>query len=63
MRAKIFYGKPSSLFFDVQLLGDDGARNIAALLQQRGIDFEFILDEGSVILKGSALGIQKPIAL
>lgn len=41
----------------------DGAGSIAALLKQRGIEFEFIIDEGTMIMKGSALGIQKPLAL
>lgn len=47
----------------MQVRGVFGAGEIAAILEQRGIDFEFILDEGTMIFKGSALGMQKPLAL
>jgi carboxypeptidase PM20D1 len=48
---------------DVQVQGTNGAANIARVLEERGIEFEFILDEGTVILEGSIVGAPKPLAL
>lgn len=48
---------------DEEVSGRDGARNIAALLRQRGVRPEFILDEGGAIVEGMVEGISAPIAL
>ena len=47
----------------LQSTGVDGAAIIGRLLTERGIHFEFILDEGTIILDGSSLGTKKPVAL
>ncbi|HYU36067.1 MAG TPA: M20 family peptidase [Thermoanaerobaculia bacterium] len=48
---------------DEEVSGVHGAKNIAALLRQRGVKPEFILDEGGVIAAGMVEGIKAPIAL
>lgn len=48
---------------DEEVSGRDGARNIAALLRQRGVRPDFILDEGGAIVEGMVEGISAPIAL
>ena len=48
---------------DEEVDGQQGARNIAALLEKRGLQFEFILDEGSCIAEGFMQGISRPLAL
>lgn len=48
---------------DEEVSGVQGARNIAALLRQRGVKPEFILDEGGVIAEGMVQGVQAPVAL
>jgi carboxypeptidase PM20D1 len=48
---------------DEEVSGVHGARNVAALLRQRGVKPEFILDEGGVIAEGMVQGIKAPIAL
>jgi len=48
---------------DEEVSGVNGARNIAALLRQRGVKPEFILDEGGVIAEGMVPGIDAPVAL
>lgn len=40
-----------------------GARTIAATLQKRGIEPEFVLDEGGIIKTDGIAGLKKPIAL
>jgi len=46
---------------DEEVSGLEGARVIARTLQERGVRLAFLLDEGSVVTKGSALGINSPI--
>lgn len=46
---------------DEEVSGLHGARAIAELLKERGVQLAFLLDEGSVVTKGSALGINSPI--
>lgn len=46
---------------DEEVSGLHGARAIAELLKERGVRLAFLLDEGSVVTKGSAMGISSPI--
>ncbi|NLZ25416.1 MAG: M20/M25/M40 family metallo-hydrolase [Clostridiales bacterium] len=41
----------------------DGAPNIVKYFEEKGIKFEFVLDEGGTITDGRALGLKKQIAL
>jgi carboxypeptidase PM20D1 len=48
---------------DEEVGGTAGAREVAALLQRRGVEFEMVLDEGGVIGEGIFPGISSPIAM
>ena len=48
---------------DEEVGGTSGAREIAALLKQRGVELEMVLDEGGVIGDGMLPGISGPVAL
>lgn len=48
---------------DEEVSGVNGAKNIAALLRQRGVKPELILDEGGAIAEGMIEGITAPVAL
>lgn len=48
---------------DEEVGGAEGAGSIAAVLRQRGVKFESILDEGGLIASGIMPGIEKPVAL
>jgi carboxypeptidase PM20D1 len=48
---------------DEEVGGANGAREIAALLKQRGVQIEMALDEGGVIGDGLLPGINGPVAL
>jgi carboxypeptidase PM20D1 len=48
---------------DEEVGGVGGAREIAALLEERGVELEMVLDEGGVIGDGVLPGISEPIAL
>ena len=49
---------------DEEIGGDHGAANISALLKSRGLDFQFILDEGgSIVGDGIIPGMSTPVAL
>jgi carboxypeptidase PM20D1 len=48
---------------DEEVGGGQGAKEIAALLQQRGVELEMVLDEGGVISSGVLSGVSKPVAL
>ncbi|XP_053461252.1 N-fatty-acyl-amino acid synthase/hydrolase PM20D1 isoform X2 [Nycticebus coucang] len=52
-----------SLGHDEELSGMNGAQKISALLQARGIQLAFIVDEGSFILNGFIPNIKKPFAM
>ena len=41
---------------------DSGALGMAARLKERGIRFEFVLDEGGAVITDSFMGLNKPIA-
>lgn len=43
--------------------GQRGAAQIAALLQQRGVKLDFVLDEGSAVTEGILPGVARPLAL
>ena len=48
---------------DEEVGGARGAQQIAALLQQRGVRLDFVLDEGLLVLEGVMPGIARPTAL
>jgi carboxypeptidase PM20D1 len=48
---------------DEEISGNQGAGKIAELLTQRGIRFDYVLDEGLAVLDGFIPGIGKPMAL
>lgn len=49
---------------DEEIGGDKGAAKISALLKARGLDFQFILDEGgSIVGDGIIPGMDTPVAL
>jgi carboxypeptidase PM20D1 len=48
---------------DEEVGGTRGARGIAALLKDRGVELEMVLDEGGVIGDGILPGISYPVAL
>jgi carboxypeptidase PM20D1 len=52
-----------ALGHDEESGGRDGAANIAALLQARGIEVEYVLDEGLAITEGIMPGVSRPVAL
>lgn len=47
---------------DEEATGESDARNTARLFKDRGIEFEFVLDEGGAMLDGAQLGINGKIA-
>jgi len=48
---------------DEEIGGAEGAIHIASLLQSRGVDAEYVIDEGGFIVDGrKAMGVKKPIA-
>ena len=48
---------------DEEIGGNDGAAKIAEQLRVRGVELEFVLDEGMNILSGIVPGISPPVAL
>jgi carboxypeptidase PM20D1 len=48
---------------DEEVGGNSGAANIAAALRSRGVELEFVLDEGLNILNGIISGVSSPVAL
>ncbi|XP_048467888.1 N-fatty-acyl-amino acid synthase/hydrolase PM20D1 [Rhincodon typus] len=48
---------------DEEVGGNNGAKNIAKVLQSRGVKLSFLLDEGSVILDGVIPGLNKHAAI
>ncbi|GIW41781.1 MAG: peptidase M20 [Candidatus Binatia bacterium] len=47
---------------DEELGGDEGAGGIAALLEERGVELAFVLDEGGAVVEGLAPGLERPVA-
>lgn len=50
-------------FFFYKVGGGEGAFRIAELLKSRGVEFEFLLDEGPGVISGVISGVDKPVAL
>ncbi|HHT82942.1 MAG: M20/M25/M40 family metallo-hydrolase [Christensenellales bacterium] len=48
---------------DEEFTGKEGAKNIAAYLEKKGIRMEFVLDEGGTVLDGSIIGVNGMMAL
>lgn len=48
---------------DEEIGGEKGAKTIANSFLQESIEFEFVLDEGLVILKEALAGLDKPLAM
>jgi len=48
---------------DEEVGGNHGAHHIAAILKSRGVDLEYVLDEGLAIVDGVLPGISKPVAM
>ncbi|WP_338867670.1 M20 family peptidase [Myxococcus stipitatus] len=48
---------------DEEVGGQEGAVAIAALLKERGVRLESVLDEGGVIMSGTVPGVAAPVAL
>ncbi|MGD2251128.1 MAG: M20 family peptidase [Candidatus Methanofastidiosia archaeon] len=48
---------------DEEVGGPHGAKSIAATLKKRGINLEYVLDEGGVITQGVIPGVSAPVAL
>lgn len=61
------YQPPRTIYLaygaDEEVGGARGARQMATLLQQRGVRLDFVLDEGLLVLDGVMPGIAKPTAL
>ncbi|WP_240035350.1 M20/M25/M40 family metallo-hydrolase [Neobacillus notoginsengisoli] len=49
--------------FDEEIGGNEGALAIADLMQERGITFEFVLDEGGAIVEEMVPGVDKPVGV
>lgn len=48
---------------DEEIGGTEGAAKIAELLKSRGVEAEFVLDEGGFISTGLVPGVKKPVAM
>ncbi len=48
---------------DEEIGGEEGAKQIAGAFRQRSVTFEYVLDEGSVIVENALPGLDKPLAL
>ena len=48
---------------DEEIGGQQGAKAIAELLKSRGVQLEFVLDEGLLITEGVLKGLDRPLAL
>ena len=48
---------------DEEVGGSQGAKKIAAHFEQQGINFEFVLDEGGLILEDIIQAVEQPVAL
>ena len=48
---------------DEEIGGLDGARQMARLFQEQGLEFKLVLDEGGTILKDGVAGITRPVAM
>ncbi|WP_251548737.1 M20 family peptidase [Neobacillus muris] len=49
--------------FDEEIGGDEGANAVAKTLRDRGIEFEFVLDEGGAIVENMVPGVVQPVGV
>lgn len=49
--------------FDEEIGGDEGASRIVNTLKERGIKFEFVLDEGGAIVENMVPGVKVPVGV
>lgn len=49
--------------FDEEIGGDEGAYAMSQTLKDRGITFEFILDEGGAVVENMVPGVDKPVGV
>lgn len=49
--------------FDEECNGLHGAAQISVFFREKGLHFEFVLDEGGIVVDGSMMGIKPPIAV
>ena len=49
--------------FDEETGGEEGARAIADTLKKRGIQFDFVLDEGGAIVENMVPGVELPVGV
>jgi len=61
------YNPERTIYFalgqDEEIGGEKGAIPIAKIFKDRNIEFEYILDEGSIILENALDGLEKPLAM
>ena len=48
---------------DEETLGEHGAQQIARAFQAEGLQFEFILDEGMMVIEDAMSGLSRPVAM
>lgn len=48
---------------DEEIGGANGAKRIAELFRERGTEFEFVLDEGGLIVENALPGLDRPLAM
>ncbi|WP_175384426.1 M20 family peptidase [Bacillus sp. FJAT-27225] len=48
---------------DEEIGGDEGASEIASIMKERGIIFEFVLDEGGAIVENMVPGVNQPVGV
>ena len=51
------------MLFCLQVEGFDGAKEIAAVLETRGVKAEFLIDEGLTVTNGLVPGMKNLVAL
>jgi carboxypeptidase PM20D1 len=49
--------------FDEEIGGDEGAHAIVQTLKNRGISFDFVIDEGGAIVENMVPGVDKPVGV
>ncbi|WP_456272938.1 M20 family peptidase [Bacillus sp. AK031] len=49
--------------FDEEIGGDEGASAIASTLKERGVHFDFVLDEGGAIVENMVPGVESPVGV
>ncbi|TYR74811.1 M20/M25/M40 family metallo-hydrolase [Rossellomorea vietnamensis] len=48
---------------DEEIGGEEGAMAIASLLKERGVQFDFVLDEGGAIVENMVPGVEAPVGV